>query len=188
MSVFLGSRVCVTVGPDTHELPAQLGPDALGLALGREHGVAQGAQVVVHGQAFPHVEGAGAEVAERGVLHRRAELGGPGGLRAVILQPPGLPCGGEGDASPSEHGPDVSHPSSQLWGCSGGIPEPPWPAHSCGVHLLGTDSEGRSLPQIPTYPLPQARPPQVPTVPTILRAGIIQIQLESRNAFCWKEA
>lgn len=65
--------------PDTHELPPQLGPDALGLALGRVHGVAQGAQVVVHGQALPHVEGAGAEVAERGVLHRRAELGALGG-------------------------------------------------------------------------------------------------------------
>lgn len=82
VSVFGKPRVCERGGsePNTHELPPQLGPDALGLALGWVHGVAQGAQVVVHGQALPHVAGAAAEEAEWGILHRRAQLGAPGGL------------------------------------------------------------------------------------------------------------
>lgn len=97
--------------PSTHELPPQLGPDALGLRLCGVDGVAQGPQVVVDRQALPHVEGAGAEMAERGVLHRRAEprlqLGIPRGVHAVVLQPPGLPWGQRDTMYPSELRPSL---------------------------------------------------------------------------------
>lgn len=83
---------CIT--PSTHKLPPQPGPDALSLGLSGMHGVAQRAQVVVNREALPHVEGTHPKVAERGVLHRRAELrlqrGIAGGVHAIVLQPPGV--------------------------------------------------------------------------------------------------
>lgn len=86
----------------------------------------------------------------------------------------------------------MSCPSNPALGMFTGHPGTP-SGHPTAV--LGTHSEGTSLLQIPMYPLPQATAPApnlsipgTPTVPTILLAGISQLQLESWNAFCWEEA
>lgn len=173
VSVFGKQRVCERREggcPDTHELPPQLGLDTLGLRLCRVDSIAKGPQVVVNRQALPHVEGAGAEVAEGGVLHRCAELGVPGGVRAVILQPPGLPWGAEGHATPSE--PRAIPPAHQ-WGCPVESPDPLCPScthcHAVGYRCCRTHCpEGvrRHVPATsPCVPLGPTCPKQHPLLP-----------------------
>lgn len=147
--------------PSTHELAPQLGPDALGLRLRGVDGVAQGPQVVVDRQALPHVEGAGAEMAERGLLHRRAEprlqLGIPRGVHAVVLQPPGLPWGQRDTRYPSELWPSLGcAPLQPREGCRRRCPPQAALHHRATrdgcCHTRG--SEGTALPRAPQVLVP----------------------------------
>lgn len=89
---------------NTHKLSPELGLDTLSLCLWGMDGVAEGAQVVVHRQAFPHVEGPRTEVAERSLIHGSAELWTEGRVphrvHTVVFQSPGLTCG-EGERNPA---------------------------------------------------------------------------------------
>lgn len=138
--------------------------------------------MVVNRQALPHVEGAGAEVAEWGTLHRRAQLGVPGGVCAVILQPPGLPWGAEGQMTPSE--PQQGHV----------LPLQPagadarWDAWSPSPMRATRSPEGyvpAASPRRPPAPAnsPCSHPGQrhIPTAPSIFLAGIGQIQWAQRR-------
>lgn len=149
--------------PSTHELAPQLGPDALGLRLRGVDGVAQGPQVVVDRQALPHVEGAGAEMAERGLLHRRAEprlqLGIPRGVHAVVLQPPGLPWGQRDTRYPSELRPSLGcAPLQPREGMQAEMSAPgrSAPQGYAGWVLPHTGFRGHGSATSPTSPCPQS--------------------------------